>query len=95
MRGEKGDRGLSEQETEWCGVRVVIDDATVGLLEMSVPDAEPDQRPIFRVTSSTASLVAHDFELYMPSLVRMAHDWKEKKGRRMRELEAERRGGSA
>ena len=93
--GEKGDRGLSKQETEWCGVRVVIDDATVGLLEMSAPDAEPNQRPVFRVTSSTASLVARDFELYMPSLVRMAHDWKEKKGRRMRELEAERKGGSA
>ena len=95
MRGEKGDRGLSEQETEWCGVRVVIDDATVGLLEMSAPDAEPDQSPAFRVTSSTASLVARDFELYMPSLVRMAHDWKEKKGRRMQELAEERKGGSA
>ena len=65
------------------------------LLEMSVPDAEPDQRPIFRVTSSTASLVARDFELYMPSLVRMAHDWKEEKGRLMRELAAGRKGGRA
>ena len=95
MRDEKGYRGLSEQEAEWCGVRVVIDDATVGLLEMSVPDSEPNQRPAFRVTSSTASLFAQDFELYMPSLVRMAHDWKEEKGRLMRELAAGRKGGRA
>lgn len=83
---------MSEQQREWCGVPVVIDDATDGLLEMPAPDAEPGQSPAFRVTSSTARLVSKDFDLYMPSLVRMARDWEEEKGRRMSDLAAERGG---
>ncbi len=80
---------MSEHETKWCDVPVIIDDATTGLLEMTPPDAEPEQTPAFRVTSSTASLVSKDFELYMPSLMRMVHDWKEEKERFMREQAVE------
>jgi hypothetical protein len=70
---------MSEQGLLWCDVPVTVDDATVELFEMSPLDQDPEQKPAFRVTSSTAALVKKDFELYKPSLERMADDWREEK----------------
>ncbi len=76
---------MSNQLIEWCGVPVTTDDAVIELFEMSEPDQDPDQKPEFRVTPSTADLVKQDFERYKPSLERMVDDWQEKKERFMRE----------
>ena len=76
---------MSQQEGQWLAIPVIIDDAAVGLIEMPTPDEEPGQKPAFRVTQSTADLVAQDFERYRPSLVRMLAAWQEEKGRMMRE----------
>jgi hypothetical protein len=46
---------------------------------MSKPDDDPEQKPAFRVTQSTANLVRRDFERYKPSFERMAEDWQEDK----------------
>jgi hypothetical protein len=62
-----------------------MDDAITELFEMSAPDQDPDQKPEFRVTPSTADLVKQDFELYQPSLERMADEWQEEKKRFMQE----------
>jgi len=59
----------------------VIDNSTEGLFEMPEPDDDPEQKPAFLVTQSTADFVRSDFERYKPSLERMAEDWEEKKGR--------------
>lgn len=59
----------------------VIDNSTVGLFEMPEPDNDPEQKPAFLMTQTTADLVQQDFERYRPSLERMAEDWAEKKGR--------------
>lgn len=71
------DRG-SESPT-WCSVPVIIDNGISELFEMSKPDEDPEQRPAFHVTQSTANLVEQDFERYKPSLERMAEDWEEDK----------------
>ena len=71
------DRG-SENLT-WCCVPVIIDNGTTELFEMSKPDDNPEQKPVFVVTQSTANLVQQDFERYEPSLERMAEDWREAK----------------
>ena len=60
------------QELGWCGVLVTIDNATTGLFEMSEPNDDPEQKPVFRVTQSTAELVRQDFERYRDALERMA-----------------------
>jgi len=39
----------------------------------------PEQKPVFVVTQSTANLVQQDFERYRPSLERMVEDWREAK----------------
>lgn len=78
---------MSEQH-EWCGVPVTVDDTTNDLFEMPEPDEDPEQQPAFHVTPSTADLVPKDFELYKPSLERMAEDWQEEKERFMREKES-------
>lgn len=70
---------MDKQEITWCAVPVIIDDSTVDLFEMPEPDKDPEQKPVFRVTESTARLVAQDFERYRPSLVRMVATWVEKK----------------
>ena len=70
-------------------VPAVIDNDTEGLFEMPVPDADPEQKPAFLVTQSTADLVRQDFERYKPSLERMAEDWEEKKERVLSETKAE------
>ena len=76
---------MSEQGMEWCAVPVRIDDTTVGLFEMPPPDEDPEQKPVFQVTQTTADLVAQDFELYRPSLVRMLAAWVEEKNRILQE----------
>ena len=67
------------QQSKWCGVSVIIDDYTHELFEMSKPDDDPEQKPAFLVTQSTANLVRQDFQRYEPSLERMAEEWQEKK----------------
>jgi hypothetical protein len=67
----------------------VIDNSTVGLFEMPEPDDDPEQKPAFIVTQSTADLVQKDFERYKPSLERMAEDWEEKKERVLSETKVD------
>jgi hypothetical protein len=60
-----------QENLMWCSVPVIIDNDTTELFEMSKPDDNPEQKPVFVVTQSTASLVQQDFERYTPSLKRM------------------------
>jgi hypothetical protein len=60
-------------------VSIIIDNHTSELFEMSQPDDDPEQKPAFLLTQSTATLVRQDFERYEPSLERMAEDWQESK----------------
>jgi len=69
----------SSDNLKWCGVSVIIDDDTHELFEMSKPDGDPEQKPAFLVTQSTASLVRQDFDRYEPSLERMEEEWQENK----------------
>ena len=71
--------GRSSDNLKWCGVSVIIDDDTNDLFEMSKPDGDPEQKPAFRVTQSTANLVRQDFDRYEPSLGRMAKALQENK----------------
>ena len=71
--------GRSSDNLKWCGVSVMIDDDTHELFEMSKTDDDPEQKPAFLVTQSTANLVRQDFERYEPSLERMAEEWQENK----------------
>ncbi len=71
------------------GVPAVIDNSTEGLFEMQEPDDDPEQKPAFIVTQSTADLVRQDFERYKPSLERMAEDWEEKKERVLSETKGD------
>jgi len=75
---DNGD-GVGSENLSWCGVPVIIDNDTSELFEMAKPDDDPEQKPAFRVTQSTANLVGQDFERYKPSLERMAEDWHDKK----------------
>jgi len=75
------DDGRGSQTLMLGEVPAVVDNSTEGLFEMPEPDADPEQKPAFIVTQSTADLVRQDFERYKPSLERMAEDWEEKKGR--------------
>lgn len=79
------------ENLKWCGVSVIIDNDTSELFEMSKPDEDPEQKPAFLVTQSTANLVGQDFERYKPSLERMAEDWQEDKKPRSAEKKAIRR----
>lgn len=73
--------GPGPENLKWRGVSVIIDNDTSDLFEMPQPDDDPDQKPAFQVTQSTATLVREDFERYEPSLERMAEDWQESKNR--------------
>ena len=73
--------GGDSQNLTLVGVPAVIDNSTEGLFEMPKPDDDPEQKPVFIVTQSTADLVRQDFERYQPSLELMAEDWEEKKAR--------------
>jgi hypothetical protein len=79
---------VNNQPMEWCGVPVTVDDAITELFKMSTPDGNPDQKPEFRVTPSTAELVEQDFGLYKPSLELMVDMWQGEKERFMREKKA-------
>jgi hypothetical protein len=68
-----------QENLMWCCVPVIIDNDTTELFEMSKPDDNPEQKPVFVVTQSTANLVQQDFERYRPSLERMVEDWREAK----------------
>ncbi|MBA2501921.1 MAG: hypothetical protein H0V27_03490 [Pyrinomonadaceae bacterium] len=76
---------VSGHDAGWCGVKVIIDDATTDLFAMPAHNADSDQKPAFYVTKSTADLVGQDFERYKPSLERMANTWQEEKKRFMEE----------
>jgi len=80
------DGGGGSQSLMFGEVPGVIDDSTEGLFEMPEPDDDPEQKPAFLVTQSTADLVGQDFERYQPSLERMAEDWEEKKERVLSEV---------
>ncbi|MEP6912911.1 MAG: hypothetical protein ABI923_09165 [bacterium] len=71
--------GPGPENLKWCGVSVIIDNDISELFGMSQPDDDPEQKPAFLVTQSTATLVRQDFEKYEPSLERMAEDWQERK----------------
>jgi hypothetical protein len=77
--------GQGSESLMWGGVPGIIDDSTEGLFEMPEPDGDPEQKPAFLVTQSTADLVQLDFERYEPSLERMAEDWQEDKKRALSE----------
>ena len=75
---DNGD-GVGSENLNWCGVPVIIDNDTNDLFEMPKPDDDPEQKPAFLVTQSTANLVGQDFQRYKPSLERMAEDWQDDK----------------
>ena len=83
------DDGHGSQNLMLGEVPGVIDNSTEGLFEMPEPNADPEQKPAFLVTQSTADLVQQDFERYKPSLERMAEDWEEKKERVLSEAKGE------
>jgi hypothetical protein len=83
------DAGSGSDNLMFGEVPGVIDNSTEGLFEMPVPDADPEQKPVFLVTQTTADLVRQDFERYQPSLERMAEDWEQKKGRVLSEAKSE------
>lgn len=74
---------MSKKQIEWVCVPIIIDDTTSELFEMAAPDEDPKQQATFRVTQSTADLVQQDFNLYKPSLQRMADNWRSAKQRLM------------
>ncbi len=78
---QDNDDGSGSQTLMLGEVPAVIDNSTEWLFDMPEPDDDPEQKPAFLVTQSTADLVRQDFERYQPSLERMAEDWEEKKGR--------------
>ncbi len=82
------DDGLGSQTLMLGEVPAVVDNSTEGLFEMPEPDDDPEQKPAFIVTQSTADLVRQDFERYKPSLERMAEDWEEKKERVLSEAKS-------
>ena len=87
--GAAQDDGGDSQTLMFGGVPGVVDNSTEGLFEMPEPDDDPEQKPAFLVTQSTADLVRQDFERYKPSLERMAEDWEEKKERVLSEAKEE------
>jgi hypothetical protein len=89
---QDGDEGRDPQTLMLGEVPGVIDNSTEGLFEMPKPDDNPEQKPAFLMTQSTADFVREDFERYQPSLERMAEDWAEKKGRVLSEAKGENEG---
>ena len=83
------DRGRGSHTLMLGEVPGVIDNSTEGLFEMPEPDDDPEQKPAFLMTQSTADLVRQDFERYTPSLERMAEDWAEKKKRILSETKGD------
>ena len=83
------DDGRGSENLMFGEVPVVIDNSTEGLFEMPKPDDDPEQKPAFLVTQSTADLVQQEFERYEPSLERMVEDWEEKKERVLSETKGD------
>ncbi len=79
VAANQDDDDRRSESLTWCCVSVIIDNDTSELFEMSKPDDDPEQKPAFVVTQSTANLVEQDFERYRPSLESMAEDWREAK----------------
>jgi hypothetical protein len=77
------------KQLDWCCVPVIVDDDTTELFQMPAPDEDGEQQPVFRVTKSTADLVAQDFARYQPSLQRMADNWRQAKERVMQDKKAQ------
>ena len=86
---QDADDGRGSQNLMLGEVPGVIDNSTEGLFEMPEPDKDPEQKPAFVVTQTTADFVRQDFERYKPSLERMVEDWEEKKVRIMSETKNE------
>ena len=86
---EDDDHGRDSHTLMLGEVPGVIDNSTVGLFEIPEPDNDPEQKPAFLMTQSTADLVRQDFERYRPSLERMAEDWVEEKRRILSETKGE------
>jgi len=85
------DDGRGAQTLMLGEVPAVIDNSTEGLFEMPKPDDDPEQKPAFLLTQTTADLVRQDFERYKPSLERMAEDWEEKKERALSEAKSDKK----
>jgi hypothetical protein len=84
------DDGRGSQTLMLGGVPAGGDSSTEGLIEMHEPDDDPEQKPAFIVTQTTADLVQQDFERYKPSLERKAVGWEEKNGRVWSEAKGDR-----
>ena len=89
---EEDDRVGGSHDLMLGEVPGVIDNDTVALFEMPEPDNDPEQKPAFVMTQSTADLVQQDFEIYRPSLERMEEDWVEKKMEKKRQVLSEAKG---
>lgn len=81
---------MNNEKTEWCSIPVTVDDTVADLFHMAPPNHDANQKPEFRVTNSTMSLVGLDFDRYKPSLERMASHWLEEKDREMKKAKAQR-----
>lgn len=84
---------MKNKQIEWCCIPVTVDDTVAELIHMTPPNQDAKQQPEFRVTKATMGLVPLDFELYKPSLERMAQHWHEEKERQMQK--AKPRGAKA
>jgi len=67
---------------------VTVDDSVVELIHMTAPNHDATQKPEFRVTRTTLSLVPLDFDRCKPSLERMTSHWHEEKEWEMRKVNA-------
>ena len=79
---------MSNKQIQWCCIPVTVDDTVAELLHMTPPNQDAKQQPEFRVSKATMGLVPLDFNLYEPSLQRMAAHWHEEKEREMNKANA-------
>jgi hypothetical protein len=77
---------MNDKQIQWCCIPVTVDDTVADLIYMTPPNQDAKQEPEFRVTKATVDLVPLDFDLYKPSLERMAVDWREQKEREMKKV---------
>ena len=61
-------RKTKTKNREWCGIPVIVDDATTELIHAPPPDEDPEQELVFRATQTTVQLVSEDFERYRSTL---------------------------
>lgn len=79
---------MKNKQIEWCCIPVAVDDTVAELIHMPPPNQDAEQKPEFRVTKATMTLVPQDFDRYKPSLERMAAHWLEEKKREMSKVNA-------